>query len=241
VRRAGGPVRGRGWYWQRRAPGLAVSALVVGNGRAARLVAIGRQLLAPTAGRPFRFGGTLAPAAISSAATASLTRAAMALAGHYRLKGLASIDALVDGDDATVLEINPRPGGSFDAYGAALGANLFAMHVAACRDGELPQRLEASRAAGSLIVHADRATVVPEAFAWPDWTADRSPAGTRICRGGPICTVTAGGERPEPLLALLTGRAERIRTTLRDAAEPCRWSARQYDLAAMTLYEATAT
>ena len=52
-----------------------------------------------------------------------------ALATHYRLRGLASVDALVAGDSVTVLELNPRPGGSLDAYGAPLASICFAVHV----------------------------------------------------------------------------------------------------------------
>ena len=183
--------RGRGWYWQRRARGQPHSALVIGNGRAARMLALGRQLLAPAASRPFRFGGTLAPAAVADAVCQRAIEAASALAGRYAGRGLASVDLLVNGDEIAVLELNPRPGASLDAYRRALTLDLFAAHVAACRGGELPAPPETRIAAGSLIVHARRKVVVPERFSWPDWTADRSPPGTRIRAGGPVCTVLA--------------------------------------------------
>ena len=84
---------------------------------------------------------------ISAVARQALEQAALRLAEHYRLRGLASVDALVAGDAVTVLELNPRPGGSLDAYGSALGVNLFALHVAACRGGSLPEPDGAERAA----------------------------------------------------------------------------------------------
>ena len=140
--------KGRGWYWQRWSGGEPVSALVVANGENARVVAIGQQLVAPDRGRPFRFGGVLTPADISAVARHALEHAALRLAEHYRLRGLASVDALVAGDAITVLELNPRPGGSLDAHAAALGANLFALHVAACRAGSLPEPMMADALRG---------------------------------------------------------------------------------------------
>ena len=109
--------------------GESFSALVVGNGTEACVLGIAQQLVVARLGRPFRFAGTLAPARIPAAAREVLERAALRLARHYRLRGLASVDALVAGDSVTVIEINLRPGGSLDAYGAALGINLFAVHV----------------------------------------------------------------------------------------------------------------
>ena len=230
VRRAGPRVpTGRGWYWQRRARGEPISALVVGNGRDARLLAIGRQLVAPRPGRPFRFAGVLAPADISSAASRELERVAPCLAERYRLRGLASVDALVAGDDVTVLELNPRPGGSLDAHGAALGINLFALHVSASRGGPLAEPIAAARCAGSLIAFADRATFVPAGFPWPEWAADRSPQGSAISAGGPICTVLAQGAEAEPLLPLLRARAEQIRAALRVTSVPCGKLPLRYD------------
>ena len=43
-------------------------------------------------------------------------------------------------------------------------------------------------------------------FAWPDWAADRSPDGTRIAAGGPICTVLAKADDSTSARALLLTR-----------------------------------
>jgi predicted ATP-grasp superfamily ATP-dependent carboligase len=201
--------RGRGWYWQRRVRGEPHSALVVGNGREAQMLAFGRQLLAPTAGRPFRFGGTVAPAEISDAALEKAAAAATILVERYALRGLASVDMLVDGDEIIVLEVNPRPGASLDAYRRGLSADLFAAHVAGCR-GEAVPAVTARATGGSLIVHARRSMLVPDQPEWPDWAADRSPPGTRIASGGPICTVLAEGADGSSVERCLRTRAETI-------------------------------
>ena len=177
-------------------------------------------------GRPFRFAGTLAPADISQEARARLEHAASQLARHYGLRGLVSVDALVAGDRVTVLEVNPRPGGSMDAYGAALGVNLFALHAAACRGSPLPEPAAAAQSAGSLIVHARRATAVPASFVWPQWAADRSPTGSVIPAGGPICTVLAEAATNGTVLGLLGARADLVRAML---APACGGTAVRYD------------
>lgn len=199
--------RGYGWYWQRWAHGRPVSALVAGNGTAARVLGCSEQWAAPLPGRRFRFAGILSPAILSPVAAASLAAAAEALVRHHALVGLASVDALVAGDSVTVLEVNPRPGASLDAYSQALGIDLFGLHRAAC-EGRLPLAPSAEAgAAGSLIVYARRAVTVAADFAWPAWSADRSPPGTRITAGGPIATVLAQDDDPLAVRALLTARA----------------------------------
>ena len=212
---ARGLLRGRGWYWQRRVEGTPHSALVVGNGRDARTLALARQLLAPDPGRPYRFGGVVAPAALSRSVAADAARAAAAVAAALGVRGLVSVDLLVHGDEVSVLELNPRPGASLDAHRRTLPIDLFAIHVAACRAGTLPAPPSARGAWGSLIVHAARVSVVPNGFAWPDWAADRSPAGTRIGTGGPICTVLADGADGADVERRLRARAERIQAALR--------------------------
>jgi predicted ATP-grasp superfamily ATP-dependent carboligase len=200
VRRAWGRGRpkGRGWYWQRVARGQPVSALVAGNGLAARALGFSEQWASPLPGRRFRFAGVLAPAALSAVAGERLGDAAARLAAHYGVVGLASVDALVDGDAVTVLELNPRPGAALEALELAHGVNLFALHRAASL-GELPAALPLTeRFAGTEIAYAARTLVVADGFAWPDWAGDRTPGGCTVPAGRPVCTVRAtGGGREE--------------------------------------------
>jgi predicted ATP-grasp superfamily ATP-dependent carboligase len=215
------PPRGRGWYWQREARGRAVSALVVGDGSGgASVLGTSEQPPASLPGRRFRFGSAVAPARLTAGALARLSEAAAALAARHSIKGLASVDALVAGDRATVLEINPRPGASLDAYEQAYGVNLFDLHRRAC-GGSLPKApLEPRRAAGSRIVHAHRALRIPPGFVWPDWAADRTPALTRVREGGPICTVLAQAGDAGAVWELLAARAEALHAAL-DRAIAC--------------------
>jgi predicted ATP-grasp superfamily ATP-dependent carboligase len=183
-----------GRYFQRVAPGRAVSALVAGDGAAAVVLAFSEQWSDPAPGRPFRYGGAATPAELPPALAAALGEAAARVAAAGGLRGLGSVDALVDGDGFSVLELNLRPGAAFDAYERACGVGLFALHVAACRDGlDGLEPLRPLRAAASAVVWAPERLVVPEGFRWPGWSADRGAAGTVAPSGGPVCTVLGEG------------------------------------------------
>ena len=165
----------------------------------------------------------------------------MRLAEHYRLRGLASVDALVAGDAVTVLELNPRPGGSLDAYGTALGVDLFALHVAACRGGALPEPDRGRRSCAGI---ADR---LCRSDAHVCRTGSLGPTGRRTVRrrgsvippGGPICTVLAQGAATEPLLRLLSSvRADAFAPRCASHAAACGNRPLRYDRQVMTFSQA---
>jgi predicted ATP-grasp superfamily ATP-dependent carboligase len=215
VRRAAGGTRrplGRGWYWQREVPGRPVSALVVADGcGAVRVLGISEQWNAPWRGRRFRFGGVAAPAMLPVATRERLCRDAALLAVAAGVRGLASVDALATPDGwIDVLEINPRPGASLDAYGHAFGMNLFRLHREACA-GRLPETWTVDGgAAGSLIVYARRRVRIDPGAEWPAWSADRTPHGTLVAAGGPVCSVLATGADADEVRRRLARRASAI-------------------------------
>jgi predicted ATP-grasp superfamily ATP-dependent carboligase len=207
VQRAGGALPAdAGWYWQRRVPGKPVSALVLAAGGRARVIGISEQWSAPNGGRAFRFGGAAAPATLRPGARERLAAAAEALACHYAVRGIASVDALVAGDRVVVLELNPRPGASLDAYEHAYGVNLFQLHRSACA-GCLAEAPTALGAAGSAIVRPPAALRIPARFDWPSWTADRTPCGTAVRAQDPVCTVVAEDRTVPEVRARLAARA----------------------------------
>jgi uncharacterized protein len=184
-----------GRYFQRRAPGHAVSALVAGDGAGGAVVlGFSGQWCDPAPGRPFRYGGAAAPADLPAGVAGSLGGAAARVAAAGGLRGLGSVDALVEGGAFSVLELNLRPGASLDAYERACEVSLFAIHARACREGVAGLApLRPARAAASCVVWAPERLVVPEGFRWPGWSADRGAAGTVVPAGGPVCTVLGEG------------------------------------------------
>jgi uncharacterized protein len=182
-------------YYQRRVPGRPISALVLGDGVRARGLSFSEQWADPAPdGRAFRFSGCAVPAILSSVELgARLARAAEAVVASYALRGIGSVDFLVDGDRFHLLEVNSRAGASLGACEQAHGVSLFEAHVRACQ-GDLGESLPPPRrAAASAIVYARNRLIVPHGMDWPAWAADRGQDGMVIFPGHPVCTVFGEG------------------------------------------------
>jgi uncharacterized protein len=200
-------------YYQRRVPGRAISAQLLANGRTALILGLSAQWPAPTTDRPFRYGGAVRPAAADPAGAAQLAETVHRLAAAAGLRGLNSMDFMVDDDAFWLLEINPRPGATLDIFEPPRGS-LFALHVAAC-DGALPPQpptLAGAMAHG--ILYADEGVRSLPAIAWPDWTADRPRAATPVRRGHPVCSVLARAPTGAGAQRLLGERMAALRGTL---------------------------
>ncbi len=203
----------RDGYFQRRMPGVPVSALLLGDGRRARVLGFARQWTAP--GWGFRFAGVSLPLDLPGPQAARLAAAARAVAVAFRLRGLGSVDFLLAGRRFWLLELNPRPTAALEAWELACDVSLCRLHIAACR-GRLAPRPRVLRAAASEIVFAPRALRMPEGFPWPSWARDRSPPGTRIAAGGPVCTVVATAADARAARAQVRRRRAWMRARLLD-------------------------
>jgi predicted ATP-grasp superfamily ATP-dependent carboligase len=217
IRRAvPGAVGGRSRYFQSVAGGQPVSALFLANGRAARIVGFSRQWAEPTRQAPFRYGGCVGPIALPPRLAARIAEACDGLAAALGLVGLNSLDVLAEGDDFTILEVNPRPGATLDIFDAPLWDwHLRAVH------GALPlagARQGVARAAA--ILYAETATTVPAALRWARWVADVPAPGSFIPAGAPICTVLAKGPDAAAAEALVRTRSGALRRRLAPPERP---------------------
>jgi len=175
-------------YFQRRMPGRPCSVLVAGDGRRARALGFAWQRTRPGG---FRFRGVTVPRA-PPRGSERLFAAAETLAAALGLVGLGSVDFLRHGTRFWVLELNPRPTAALDAFETACDLRLFPLHLAACR-GRLPTVLRPRRAAASEIVFAPTTLRLPDEFRWPEGCRDRTPPGTPVPAGAPLCTLLATG------------------------------------------------
>jgi predicted ATP-grasp superfamily ATP-dependent carboligase len=178
-----------GLYFQKRAPGEPVCALVAGTGKEAAIVGWSSQWTAPTPGVPYRWAGAVQPAELEPALQALLARKAIALVVAAGILGLASLDFLIEGSTWHLLEINPRPGGTLDIFDDGAGG-LFEVHVEACR-GRLVEPPHHRGSQAAMIAFADRDIESMPDLRWPDWCADLQASGTRIEAGAPVCTIRA--------------------------------------------------
>lgn len=193
-------------YFQRIVPGVPVSLLFLANAREVRAVGFNRQFLAPTNTMPYRYGGAVSQVPLPSSVCNEMLRAAREITRSVELLGVNSLDCMVDGEQVTVLEVNPRLSATFALYDAPNdGATLFEAHLQACA-GLLMTAFPAEPSQAHLIYYAPFDFTVPAAMAWPDWVAD-VPESASVCRAEqPLCTVTASAATAEEALALARTR-----------------------------------
>ena len=183
----------RSIYYQERVAGRAVSALFVGNGSGARVLGFSEQWTAPTSRSPFRYGGAVRPASLKQSVARQMASTISRIARSFAIVGLASADFLLDGKDALLLEINPRPGATLDIFDRG-AKKLMRLHLEAVCERRLPATgLKFDDAMASAIVYAPSRVSVPPGTVWPDWSADRPKSAERIDKNRPICTVWARG------------------------------------------------
>ena len=161
-------------YFQEKIEGRPVSALFVGTGNRARVLGFSEQWAAPTRHAKWRYGG-------AAPARRALVRAGGAhdgsveqVAATFELKGLGSADFLVNGEEAQLLEINPRPGATLDIFDSEANApTSHASRGCARATGFRRPARPSRRPAPSAIVYATEPMTVSKTMVWPDWTADR--------------------------------------------------------------------
>ena len=107
-------------YWQREVGGTAMSATFIANGRDAVLLGHNEQIVRAVGARPFVFCGVCGPVPVAAAVARQVSAAARALAAAFGLRGLGSLDYMLDGEHVFVLEVNARPPASVSASRCAV-------------------------------------------------------------------------------------------------------------------------
>jgi predicted ATP-grasp superfamily ATP-dependent carboligase len=191
IRSANGMTADPDRYFQRLVHGDNVSALFIADGKTAQIVGFSRQFTAPRPDAPYRYGGALRLQRFDRRHAAMIGDWLSGLTRLVGLVGLCSADLIRNDGSYQLLEINPRPGATLDIFDSD-AAPLMEAHLQASR-GEpyaLP-RFDDNMA--SMIAYTNRPVDHFPPIAWPDWTADRQSAGTRLDAGDPVCTVFARG------------------------------------------------
>lgn len=202
--------RSSGLYYQKRVEGRSIGALFVGNGNDARVLGFSEQWTAPSSKSLWRYGGAARPAALTPRIARRMSASVRRVARHFKLTGLGSADFLISGEDALLLEVNPRPGATLDIFDGG-APSLLELHLCAIREGKLPPRaLRFEDAVASAIVYAERSSAAPPDLVWPDWTADRPKSSEWIDKGRPICTVLARSGNTSQAKRLIKERICRI-------------------------------
>lgn len=207
-------------YFQRQISGEQISLLGLVSEKSAAF-AVSRQWTAPLPRRPFRYGGAAGSLLLDEDLEARLIEAGLAVTEALGLKGLISLDFLVNDGEPMLLEVNPRPGATLDVFDDAAGT-LFKAHIEASHGGDSAALLSAewhppiARAAAFL--YADRGPLTAGAVDWPDWAADRPQPGSVIGAGQPLATATAEGQDLDAVQATCAERLGVLETLLYDTS-----------------------
>jgi predicted ATP-grasp superfamily ATP-dependent carboligase len=186
-------------YFQQQLSGRAVSLLFIANKQRLQVIGFNEQWLCPTKQTPFRYGGAVSHIALTPEIKQQLIVAAEKLTRAFGLVGLNSLDTIVHGEVAYVLEINPRLTATVDLYEHE---NLLQRHVQACQQQEGAKlanyQVDANLSAPSkahAVVYALTAMSISAAVDWPSWAVDIAQiiAGVslEVAAGDPICSVVA--------------------------------------------------
>lgn len=199
-------------YYQRQVPGRPCSLLFLANGNGAVSgVGYNQQWLAAVPGTPFLYGGAVSQVVLSTVVHTMMLDAARRISAALGLRGLNSLDCMVDGERMWVLEVNPRLSATFALYDAAnAGACLFQCHLHACL-GELQPALPPEPARAHLIYYAPSAMTIPAGIDWPEWVADRPHGPLQVQAGEPLCTITAVAQHADAARALVEKRVAELR------------------------------
>ncbi|RZL87451.1 MAG: ATP-grasp domain-containing protein [Variovorax sp.] len=208
-------------YFQREASGRPMSATFIANGSDASVLGFNQLIVRPLAGRPFVFCGSVGPVPLPAGAGARVTATLRALVEAFSLRGLGSLDFMLDGDAVDMLEVNPRPPASMALY----GHGVVAAHVRACVQGELPPwPAQVANASVNDLVRGTEVVFAPRRL-WLDAPAtqrlaaragchDLPAAATGFEAGEPLCSVSASGANAEHVRALLQRGREAVHQSL---------------------------
>jgi predicted ATP-grasp superfamily ATP-dependent carboligase len=208
-----------GDYFQQKVAGTPISMLFVADGKTARTIGFNQQFIAPTHEMPYRFAGAVSNIVLQPNIHEAFEHAAQALTSALNLCGLNNLDAILEGENLWILELNPRLSATFCLYNSDLYDNLLPLHFKGCAGSSVEFSLQRNTSKAQLILYADEAFEIPADFAWPSWAADIpalevGESSVRIARNMPICSVFGQAKSAETAHALAQQRAEKLRETL---------------------------
>ncbi|PKM12075.1 MAG: ATP-dependent carboxylate-amine ligase [Gammaproteobacteria bacterium HGW-Gammaproteobacteria-3] len=190
-------------YWQKMLRGISGSVLFLADGRSFQVLGFNTQAsITLDSQNEFVFAGIINKSPLSREQEQRVSRWLDVLVCRYGLKGLNTLDFIVQGEAVFVLEINPRPSASMQLY----DGDMLRRHEQACR-GRLEHTGSRSEGyCGYRLVYADRDWQIPESLPWPESCVDLPAPGLVIGKGQPICSMIARAESPRQVF-------ERLRAT----------------------------
>ncbi|AMK78612.1 putative ATP-grasp superfamily ATP-dependent carboligase [Methylomonas methanica] len=197
-------------YWQRYVEGRSLSVLFAASRDEVELIGFNEQWVDDCySEHPFMFGGIASHAEVPVAIQTEIADCLGRLAKAYQLRGLNSLDFMLQDGNYYVLEINARISASAQLY----GKSLLLKHLQACRN-RLDDSVELSTEPSAYqIVYAQKKVTISDRLEWPAWAVDRPNPGAIVATGEPICSIIATGKNSGQVLDNLH-RQQRILANL---------------------------
>ncbi len=200
-----------GDYFQKYLVGPVLTALFLADGKHAIIIGFNSQWISRgDARQPFLFSGLINCVDLVSEQKELIKSYIDCLVEKTELKGLNSLDFILDSDICKIIELNPRPSASMALYDMDYPNGLLAEHITACQ-GRIDLRpIDNANVRAIKVVYAPVDSKIPEFCEWPDWCVDRPIPGARILAGEAICSVTASGSFQEEVELTIMEREKHI-------------------------------
>jgi uncharacterized protein len=199
-------------YYQRHLAGNVMSVLFIADGDRHRTIGYNRLgMSSANAPAPFLYTGAVGQAHLEDARRLQVEAIVAALVADLGLRGVNSLDFVLNADGVFVLDLNPRPTATLELYEHQLSDGWVKHHIQACQ-GVLPVIPIVGSAVryGHQIVYAPQTIEIPIPVTWPAWVKDRPSAGARIAEGQPLCSLFAHGDSVIEVEAVLQHYQEKI-------------------------------
>ncbi len=182
------------YYFQRRVQGKIISATVLASDHSNQIVGFSEQWCSEVdEDRPFTYGGAVSidSQQISNSNLIPIKQHINDVVSHFSLRGLLSFDMIIDGDSWYLLEVNPRPGFTFELHEGSDSFieahwNVFDAKHTEVRSISLDGIFRAH-----YVVYAFDNIRIPKDWKWPEWVTDQNRPDVRVSKWEPICTVNA--------------------------------------------------
>lgn len=199
-------------YYQRHTHGQVMSVLFIADGERARIIGFNRlRMRASNAPAPFLYSGAISQVQLHDSVRHDVIGIVDKLVGELSLRGVNSLDFILNEEGVWVIDLNPRPTATLELYEHLIEEGWIKQHIRACQ-GELPVLpiIGSTMTNGHMIVYAPRTLEIPVEMRWPAWIKDRPLPRARITQGQPLCSLFAEDISAEKVEARLAHRQEEI-------------------------------
>ena len=177
-------------YWQRYCSGQSYSALFLSSADSVQVIGFNRQLIVADSEDYFKFAGLIGQIQLPFAIRELIEQWLKKIHSVYPLKGLGSLDFMLENGQCYLLEINARVPASAQLY----GKQIFKKHIQACL-GSLDKTLQLPLVSSAYrVIYAKREICISDGVFWPKWVVDRPESGAIISKGQAICSIIANGK-----------------------------------------------